>query len=253
MREWFTVRATMQRVTGKHLNAPDEYLAWINKCEAHVPFDPDTRRLRPRQGRGQGAGGLQTLIGAMRTVLKFVGGLALVALLLWGCSGVMAPESTSVPGSGGVLRGTQSMWHPISAHTRTVVLLKADSRNNLPSTDEIDQFFEAFATSAASDGQTQLTNVVVTYDLRGRRMSIRFDFVFDAQSYEISGQLVAPDVFSSRQQLGFVPTWISAETIQGVEPPYATVARILAALEALLHARAADAAQQAGLSENIPV
>ena len=189
----------------------------------------------------------------MCTVLKFAGGLALVALVLWGGYRVIVPESSSVIESGSVIEGMQSMWHPISAHARTVVLLKADSRNELPSTDKVGQFFEAFATSAASDGQAQLTNVAVTYDLRGRRMSIRFDFAFDAQSYVISGQLVAPDVFSSTQQLGFVPMWISAETIQGVEPPHAIVARILAALEALLHARAADAAHQAGLSENIPV
>lgn len=43
--EWFTVRATMQRVTGKHLSTPNEYLEWINKCRKHVPFDPDTRRF----------------------------------------------------------------------------------------------------------------------------------------------------------------------------------------------------------------
>ena len=45
--EWFTVRATMQRVTGKHLNTPADYLDWINSCQEHVPFDPDTRRFDP--------------------------------------------------------------------------------------------------------------------------------------------------------------------------------------------------------------
>ena len=43
--EWFTVRATMQRVTGKHLTTSKEYLDWIENCRKHVPFDPDTRRF----------------------------------------------------------------------------------------------------------------------------------------------------------------------------------------------------------------
>ena len=187
----------------------------------------------------------------MRTVAKFVGGLTLVAFVLWGVALVFRDNGALnlVTDSG----GPQSMWHRISPPARTVVLLKADSQNNLPSPYKVDYFFAAFAASAASDGRAQLKNVVLTCDPRGRRMTIRFDFAFDGQSYEISGQLVAPDVFSSLQQVGFVPIWISAKTIQGVEPPDATVNRILDALEALLHARAADAAQQAGLLENIPV
>ena len=144
------------------------------------------------------------------------------------------------------------MWHRISAPARTVVLLKADSQNNLPSANKVEEFFEAFAASAASGGKVQLTNVVVTYNLPVRYMSIRFDFTFDAQSYEISGQLVAPDVFSSLRRVGFVPTCIFVETIQDVEPSEEKVTEILAVLEALLHARAADAAQQAGLQKNTP-
>lgn len=187
----------------------------------------------------------------MRAVPKFVVGLTLVALVLCGLALVFLDTA-------GLKRfivsgGPQSMWHPISEPTRTVVLLEADSQNNLPSSDKVDEFFRAFAASTASDGQAQLTNVAVRCDLSGRRMSIRFEFVYDRQSYEIRGQLVAPDVFSSRKQVGFVPTWISAETIQGVEPPYATVRRILAALESLLLARAADAARQANLADHIPV
>lgn len=64
-------------------------------------------------------------------------------------------------------RGPQSIWHPISVPARAVVLLKADSQNNLPSAYRVDEFFEAFAASASSDGEARLTNAAVTYDLRG--------------------------------------------------------------------------------------
>ena len=144
------------------------------------------------------------------------------------------------------------MWYPIHASAHTVVLLKADAQNNLPSRTEVSEFFEACAEFVESGGQAQLKDVVATYHLGGRRMSIRFQFMRDRQQYEIWGQLVAPDVFSSRQEVGFVPTWISAETIDNVQLPNAKVKRILAALKALLRAGAADAAHRAGLLGNIP-